>query len=150
MSHLWLLPVLVRAFVLGSESPGTRDYILLSQSRDFLFVASYYSLGYCGGIRPHLHMGMPCRLSTNCPPYNISAPTAQKAPFLCCCLQLLLRKYACLRSSCSVTVVVYLLICRSLLSNDSVCHNIIQCYTACRIPHSVEYGTLFSVSFTYT
>jgi hypothetical protein len=40
-----------------SESRGTRDHILLSQIRDFPFVASYDSHGYGGGIRPRLHKG---------------------------------------------------------------------------------------------
>jgi hypothetical protein len=46
--HLQLLLVLARAFILGSESRGTRDHILLSQFRDFPFVASYDSQGYGG------------------------------------------------------------------------------------------------------
>jgi hypothetical protein len=49
--------VLASAVVLGSESRGTRDHILLSQIRDFPFVASYDSQGYGGGIRPRLHTG---------------------------------------------------------------------------------------------
>jgi hypothetical protein len=35
--HLQLLLVLANAFILGSESRGTRDHILLSQIRDFSF-----------------------------------------------------------------------------------------------------------------
>jgi hypothetical protein len=35
--HLHLLMALARAFILGSESRGTRDHILLSQIRDFPF-----------------------------------------------------------------------------------------------------------------
>jgi hypothetical protein len=35
-----------------------REHILLSQIRDFLFVASYDSQGYGGGIRPLLHTGI--------------------------------------------------------------------------------------------
>jgi hypothetical protein len=42
----------------GSESLGTRDHILLSQIRDFLFVVSYDSRGYGGGIRRRLHPGL--------------------------------------------------------------------------------------------
>jgi hypothetical protein len=79
-----LLPVLASAVILGSESHGTRDHILLSLIRDFsqpggpgpsiyipqeqggpvtpqalgsLFVASYDSRGYGGGIRTRLHAG---------------------------------------------------------------------------------------------
>jgi hypothetical protein len=40
-----------------SRFRGTRDHILLSQIRDFLFVASYEFQDYGGGIRPHLHTG---------------------------------------------------------------------------------------------
>jgi hypothetical protein len=80
--RLQLLLVLASAVILGSESRGTRDHILLSQIRDFpnlegqvpvfisprnrvaqlypqalcsLFVASYDSHGYGGGIRTRLH-----------------------------------------------------------------------------------------------
>jgi hypothetical protein len=49
---------LASAVILGSESRGIRDHILLSQIRDFLFfVASYDSQGYGGSIRPRLHTG---------------------------------------------------------------------------------------------
>jgi hypothetical protein len=77
-----LLLVLASAVILRSESRGTHDHILLSQIRGstnlegqvpvfistrnrlarlypqalgFLFVASYASQGYVGGIRPRLH-----------------------------------------------------------------------------------------------
>jgi hypothetical protein len=50
-----LLLVLASAVILGSESRGTSDHILLSRIRDFLFVTSYDSQGYGGGIRPRLH-----------------------------------------------------------------------------------------------
>jgi hypothetical protein len=46
---------LASAVILGSESRGTRDHILLSQIRDFLFVASFDSQGYGIDIRPRLH-----------------------------------------------------------------------------------------------
>jgi hypothetical protein len=52
--RLQLLLALARAVILVSESRGTREHILLSQIRDFLFVASYDSQGYGGGIRPRL------------------------------------------------------------------------------------------------
>jgi hypothetical protein len=79
-----LLLVLASAVILRSESRGTHDHILLSQIRDSpnlegqvlvfisarnrvarlypqelgsLFVASYDSQGYGGGIRPSLHTG---------------------------------------------------------------------------------------------
>jgi hypothetical protein len=80
--RLQLLLVLVSAVILGSESRGTHDHILLSQIRDSpnlevqvpvfispsnrvaqlypqtlgsLFVASYDSQGYGGSIRTRLH-----------------------------------------------------------------------------------------------
>jgi hypothetical protein len=52
--HLQLLPVLVSTIILSSESRETCYHILLSQIRVFLFVASYDSQGYGGGIRPRL------------------------------------------------------------------------------------------------
>jgi hypothetical protein len=82
--RLQLLLVLASAVILGSESRGTRDHILLSQIRDSpnleghvpvfisprnrvaqlypqamgsIFVASYDSQGYGGGIRTRLHAG---------------------------------------------------------------------------------------------
>jgi hypothetical protein len=77
--HLQLLLVLASSVILRSESRGTHDHILLSQIRDsphlesqvpqeqgvpkippgtgFLFVASYDSQSYGGGIRPRLHAG---------------------------------------------------------------------------------------------
>jgi hypothetical protein len=57
--RLQLLQVLASAVILGSESRGTGDHILLSQIRDFHFVASYDSQGYGGGIRPSFHTGVP-------------------------------------------------------------------------------------------
>jgi hypothetical protein len=57
-----MLLALISAVILRSESLGTHGHILLSQIRDFpnlkgqtlgsLFVASYDSQGYGGGIRP--------------------------------------------------------------------------------------------------
>jgi hypothetical protein len=82
--RLQLLLVLASAVILKSESRGTHNQILLSQIRDCpdlegqvpilkspwnkvallylqalgsIFVASYYSQGYGGGIRPRLHTG---------------------------------------------------------------------------------------------
>jgi hypothetical protein len=83
--RLQLLLVLASAVILGSESRGIRDHILLSQIRDSpnmegqvpvfispwnrvvqlypqtlssLFVASYDSQSYGGGIRTRLHAGV--------------------------------------------------------------------------------------------
>jgi hypothetical protein len=53
--RLQLLLALARAVIFGSESRRTGGHILLSQIRDFLFVASYDSQGH--GIRPRLHTG---------------------------------------------------------------------------------------------
>jgi hypothetical protein len=82
--RLQLLLVLASAEILGSESRGTHDHILLSQIRDSpnlegqipvfisprnrvaqlypqapgsIFVASYESQGYGGGIRPRFYTG---------------------------------------------------------------------------------------------
>jgi hypothetical protein len=82
---LQLLLVLANAVILRSESRGTHDHILLSQIRDSpnlegqipvfisprdrvawlhsqalgsLFIASYDSQGYGGGIRPRIHTGL--------------------------------------------------------------------------------------------
>jgi hypothetical protein len=52
---LQLLLALASAVMFGSESRRTPGHILLSQIRDFLFVASYESQGHGGGIRPHLY-----------------------------------------------------------------------------------------------
>jgi hypothetical protein len=49
--RLQLLLAVASAVILGSESLGTRDRILLSQIWDFLFVTSYDSQGHGGGIR---------------------------------------------------------------------------------------------------
>jgi hypothetical protein len=68
--RLQLLLVLASAVILRSESRGTRDQILLSQMREepgpriyipqvlgSLFIASYVSQGYGGGIQTRLHTG---------------------------------------------------------------------------------------------
>jgi hypothetical protein len=75
--HLQLLLVLASAFILVSESRGSRDHVLLSQIRDPLFVASYDSQGYGGGIRPSLHTGSLLKTIVG-PRYTISERTAQK------------------------------------------------------------------------
>jgi hypothetical protein len=48
----------------GDRVPWTRDHLLLSQIRDFPFVASYGSQGYGGGIRLRLHTGYGLILQT--------------------------------------------------------------------------------------
>jgi hypothetical protein len=52
-----LLLALAGPFTLGSESRGNRNHILLSQIETSLFVASYDSQGYGGGILPRFHAG---------------------------------------------------------------------------------------------
>jgi hypothetical protein len=62
--RLQLLLALASAVILGSESRGTRDHILLSQFRDFPFrhLLRLASRGYGWGIRPRLHTGYnPCQ-----------------------------------------------------------------------------------------
>jgi hypothetical protein len=127
--RLLLLLVLASAVILGSGSRGTHGQILLSQIRDspnledqvpvfisprnrvaqlysqalgFLFVASYDSQGYDGGIRSRLHIHC-----SSCPAHNFSACAAQKTPFVCRCIQLSWKR-ACLRNRYLVTTVVYL------------------------------------------
>jgi hypothetical protein len=55
--RLQLLLTLTRAVILGSESHGARDHILLSQIRDFPFFASYDPQDHGGGILPRSHTG---------------------------------------------------------------------------------------------
>jgi hypothetical protein len=55
--RLQFLLVLASAVIFWPESHRTRGHILLSQIRDFLFVASYDSEGHGGGTRPRLHTG---------------------------------------------------------------------------------------------
>jgi hypothetical protein len=98
--RLQLPLILASAVILGSESGGTRDHILLSQIRDSsslesqvvvfisprnrvaqlypqalasLFVASYDSQGHGGGIRPRLHTCDPRSVS-----YTAQGRTTQK------------------------------------------------------------------------
>jgi hypothetical protein len=56
--HLQLLLVLASAVILGSESHGTCDHILLSQIREFSFCRLLRLAGYGGGIWPRLHTGV--------------------------------------------------------------------------------------------
>jgi hypothetical protein len=54
-------------------------YFTVSDSRLSLFVASYDSQGYGGGIRPRLHTGYSLVMAAG-PRYIASAWTAQKTP----------------------------------------------------------------------
>jgi hypothetical protein len=53
--HLQMLLALASAFILGSESRGTRVHILLSQIRDFPFCRLIRPAGLGGFIRTPLH-----------------------------------------------------------------------------------------------
>jgi hypothetical protein len=53
--HLQFLLGFASAVILGSESRGTRDHILRPSFETSLFVVSYDSQGYGGGIRLLLH-----------------------------------------------------------------------------------------------
>jgi hypothetical protein len=71
---------------------------------------------------------------SSCPTYDISTQTAQKTPFLYCCLQLLPCKHACLKSRYSVVAFLFLLILQSLPSSGSACHNVLRClHWACHV-----------------
>jgi hypothetical protein len=70
--RLQLLLALAITVIFGSESRGTRDRILLSQIRDFFFVAFYDSQGYGGSIRTRLHTGN-CHLSQFFSLYSVGA-----------------------------------------------------------------------------
>jgi hypothetical protein len=77
-----MLLALASAVFLRSESLGTRDHILLSQIRDFIFVASYDSQDHGGSIRPRLHTGIPLakllRPAAHSSRYIAAARSAQK------------------------------------------------------------------------
>jgi hypothetical protein len=55
--RLQLLLALASADIFESDSHGAREHNLLSQIRDFPFVATYVSQGYGGGIGTRLHKG---------------------------------------------------------------------------------------------
>jgi hypothetical protein len=94
--RLQLLLALANAVIFGSESRGSRDNILLSQIRDFLFVASYDSQGYGGDIRTRLHtdyywlLGIWTRVGTHGKhgslPSNGYMQTTRKHSFLYSCI----------------------------------------------------------------
>jgi hypothetical protein len=89
--RLQLLLILASAVIFGSESCRYRGHILLSH---FLFVTSYDSQGYGGGIRPRLHTGYSCTesesyVTTDGQPASLSwnkAPFCGLWPNLYCCL----------------------------------------------------------------
>jgi hypothetical protein len=90
------------------------------------FVTSYDSQGYGGGNSNPPPHGLDWLLTYY--PVYISARTTKKTPLLRCCSQLLPCKRACLRSSYSVTAVVYLLILRSLHSKRVFMPQYLICY----------------------
>jgi hypothetical protein len=55
--HLQLLLALASAYILGSESCGTCDHILLSQIWDFLFCRLLWLAGFRWRYSTRLHMG---------------------------------------------------------------------------------------------
>jgi hypothetical protein len=83
---------------------------LYPQALGSLFVTSYDSQGYGGGIRPPPPHGdlVPDRLFTNYSAYNISDRTAQKTLYHYCCAIVALEKC---------------LFVEPLLSNGFTCHS---------------------------
>jgi hypothetical protein len=63
--HLQLLLVLASAFILGSESVGLVTIFYCPRFETSLFVASYDSQGYGGGIWPRLHTGSQSHIATD-------------------------------------------------------------------------------------
>jgi hypothetical protein len=57
LCRLQLLQSLVSAVIFESESRGTLNILHCLRFETFLFVVTYYSRGYGGGIRPPLHTG---------------------------------------------------------------------------------------------
>jgi hypothetical protein len=55
--HVQLLPAVASAVILGSESLGTCNHILLSQIRALPFHHHLWLNRYGGGTLPHFHMG---------------------------------------------------------------------------------------------
>jgi hypothetical protein len=64
----------------------SRSYFYCLRFETYLIVASHDSQGCGGSIRLHLHTGYCLSDSLLCPAYNISARTAQKTLFFCCCV----------------------------------------------------------------
>jgi hypothetical protein len=62
-------------------SPRNRVARLYPQALGSIFVASYNSQGYGGGIRPRLHTGDLFDEKTDCLSYNLFARTEYKIPF---------------------------------------------------------------------
>jgi hypothetical protein len=97
--RLQLLLALASAIILGSDSRGTRDHILLSQIRDFLFRRLLRLAGYVGG-----------RLVPLITPWHWPHSKCHSSV----AVQLLLVRICCFQSCYSVTATVYLLIPQSL------------------------------------
>jgi hypothetical protein len=95
---------LASAFILGSESRGTRDHIYCLGFETSLFVASHDSLGYRGGIRPHRHTGIYNQMNELNSPFITSRRTEYRSP--CQTVHLLLRLFVavgmCLPNRCLV------------------------------------------------
>jgi hypothetical protein len=80
---LQLLLGLASTVIFGSDSRRTRGHILLSQTRDSLFVASYDSQGHGGGIRPRLHTGVWTLLNWTSLYNHIAWATQKTQPLYC-------------------------------------------------------------------
>jgi hypothetical protein len=138
VSRLQLLLALARAVILESESRGTHDHIVLSQIRDSpnlegqvlvflsprnrvarlypqalgsLFVASYDSQSYCGGIRTRFHTGslnlllQTVLFITHRHGLHRKHPVSNSKSIVAC---VFISAGRCLPSRCSETVVVYM------------------------------------------
>jgi hypothetical protein len=151
--RLQLLPTIASAVILGCESRGTDDHILLSQMRDSptwrarspvfislrnseaqlypqaldsLFVASNDSQGYGGGIRTRLHTGMPKLRRRPLLKKSRHGPHRKHSSSILAFLSVAAR--TCLPSRCPETAVVYPPISQSSHSNGSTCYTVKHIY----------------------
>jgi hypothetical protein len=132
--RLQLLLVLATAVILGSESRGTRDHILLSQIRDFpvlvsprnreallyhrvpLFIVFYDAQDYSGGIWTRIHAGwiLCYKLSAS---YIGSAPSTHRKHINCSASDILYCCQACPPMHCLAmdTLLVHMRCCEMCL-----------------------------------
>jgi hypothetical protein len=111
-------------------SPRNKAAQLYLQALSSVFVASCDSQSYGGGIRTRLHAGQVTNstfvllITSRLGPRIKHRFPLSSYPIVA--VQLLRSwKHACLQSRYLATTVVYLLISRSLPSNESTCHNIL-------------------------
>jgi hypothetical protein len=163
--RLQLFLVLASAVILGSETRRTRDHTLLSQIRDSpnlegqvpvfisprkrvaqlypqalgsLFVASYDTQGYGGGIRTRFHAGelpLSSSILLNCPPYSTVAWTQQKTPFP------VEHLYYCMRIRCSGNVF------SEPLSRNGYCICLSRGHCIVPALHATIYSAIRRISF---